>query len=151
MFAFIDKAPSFHLAHHFFVFLYRLTNYDDQTQLSFLNDWLRTHIRDAQDILKKPLLITEFGKSVEDPNSGTYERDQLFNLVYNNIYLSAKHGGAAAGCLFWQLLAEGMESFGDGYDIVLSQGSSTANLIGSQERRLFQIWKIFYRMRNAQR
>ncbi|GJX64144.1 mannan endo-1,4-beta-mannosidase 7 [Tanacetum coccineum] len=128
-----------------------LTSYDDQTQLSFLDSWLRTHIRDAQDILKKPLLITEFGKSVEDPNSSTYERDQLFNLVYNNIYLSAKHGGAAAGCLFWQLLAEGMESFGDGYDIVLSQGSSTANLIGNQGQRLFQIWKIYNRMRNVQR
>lgn len=72
-------------------------------------------------------------------------------MVYNNIYLSAKHGGAAAGGLFWQLLVEGMESFGDGYDVVLSQGSSTANIIGQQGRRLYQIRKIFARMRNVQR
>nr|GFB95810.1 mannan endo-1,4-beta-mannosidase 7 [Tanacetum cinerariifolium] len=72
-------------------------------------------------------------------------------MVYNNIYLSAKHGGAAAGGLFWQLLAEGMESFGDGYDIVLSQGSSTVNIIGQQGRRLYQIRKIFARMRNVER
>lgn len=129
----------------------RLTSSDDQNQLNFLSNWLRTHIRDAQYVLKKPLLLTEFGKSVKDPNFSTYQRDQLFNLVYNNIYLSAKHGGAAAGGLFWQLLAEGMESFGDGYDIVLSQGSSTANIIGQQGRRLYQVRKIFARMRNVQR
>lgn len=128
-----------------------LTSSDDQNQLNFLNNWLRTHIRDAQFVLKKPLLLTEFGKSVKDPNFSTYQRDQLFNLVYNNIYLSAKHGGAAAGGLFWQLMAEGMESFGDGYDVVLSQGTSTANIIGQQGRRLYQVRKIFARMRNVQR
>ncbi|KAD7479246.1 hypothetical protein E3N88_02382 [Mikania micrantha] len=128
-----------------------LTSYDDQTQLNFLNNWLRTHIWDAQYVLKKPLLLTEFGKSVKDPNFSTYKRDQLFNLVYNNIYLSAKHGGAAAGGLFWQLLAEGMASFGDGYDVILSQPTSTANIIGQQGRRLYQIRKVFARMRNVQR
>lgn len=128
-----------------------LTSSDDQSQLNFLNNWLRTHIRDAQYVLKKPLLLTEFGKSAKDPNFSTYQRDQLFNLVYNNIYLSAKHGGAAAGGLFWQLLADGMDSFGDGYDVILSQGTSTANLIGQQGRRLYQVRKIFARMRNVQR
>ncbi|XP_024974705.1 mannan endo-1,4-beta-mannosidase 7 [Cynara cardunculus var. scolymus] len=128
-----------------------LTSYDDQSQLNFLNDWLRTHIQDAQYVLKKPLLLTEFGKSAKDPNFSTYQRDRLFNLVYNNIYMSAKHGGAAAGGLFWQLLAEGMESFGDGYDIVLSQASSTTNLISQQGHKLYQVRKIFARMRNVQR
>ncbi|KAL4555108.1 hypothetical protein LXL04_037719 [Taraxacum kok-saghyz] len=122
-----------------------LTSSDDQSQLNFLNNWLRTHIRDAQYVLKKPLVLTEFGKSVKDPNFSTAQRDQLFNLVYNNIYLSAKHG------LFWQLLADGMELFGDGYDVVLSQGTSTANIIGQQGRRLYQVRKIFARMRNVQR
>ncbi|KAK9062011.1 hypothetical protein SSX86_019195 [Deinandra increscens subsp. villosa] len=128
-----------------------LTSNDDQTQLNFLNNWLRTHISDAQYILKKPLLLTEFGKSVKDPNFSPYKRDQVFIMVYNNIYLSAKHGGAAAGGLFWQLLAEGMESFGDGYEVVLSRGTSTANIIGQQGHRLYQIRKIFARMRNVQR
>ncbi|XP_071705496.1 mannan endo-1,4-beta-mannosidase 7 [Rutidosis leptorrhynchoides] len=128
-----------------------LTSNDDQSQLNFLNNWLRTHIRDAQLVLRKPLLLTEFGKSVKDPNFSTYQRDQLFNLVYNNIYLSAKHGGAAAGGLFWQLLAEGMESFGDGYDIVLSDGSSTSSIISQQGHRLYQVRKVFARMRNVQR
>ncbi|XP_076955497.1 mannan endo-1,4-beta-mannosidase 7-like [Bidens hawaiensis] len=128
-----------------------LTSYDEQNQLNFLSTWLRTHIYDAQYVLKKPLLLTEFGKSMKDPNFSTYQRDQLFNLVYNNIFLSAKHGGAAAGGLFWQLLAEGMDSFGDGYDVILSRSTSTSNLIGEQGRRLYQIRKIFARMRNVQR
>lgn len=128
-----------------------LSTSNDQNQLSFLNNWLNTHIQDAQYVLKKPLLITEFGKSWKDPNFSPYQRDLLFNTVYRNIYASAKRGGAAAGGLFWQLLTEGMESFRDGYDVVLSQSPSTANIIGQQSRKLYQIRKIFARMRNIER
>lgn len=128
-----------------------LTSSNDQNQLSFLNNWLATHIHDAQYVLGKPLLITEFGKSWKDPNYSPYQRDQLFNTVYRNIYASAKSGGAAAGGLFWQLLTEGMDSFGDGYDIVLSKSPSTTNIISQQSRKLFQIRKIFARMRNIQK
>lgn len=128
----------------------RLSSSNDQNQLSFLNNWLDTHIQDAQYILRKPVFITEFGKSWKDPSFNTYQRDLLFNTVYSKIYSSARRGGAAAGGLFWQLLTEGMDSFGDGYDIVLSQSPSTANVIAQQSHKLYQIRKIFARIRNAQ-
>ncbi|KAL7223901.1 hypothetical protein ACSBR1_025377 [Camellia fascicularis] len=128
-----------------------LSNSNDQSQLSFLENWLSTHIQDAQYLLRKPLLITEFGKSWKDPNFSTYQRDLLFNTVYYKIYASAKRGGAAAGGLFWQLLTEGMDSFRDGYDVVLSQSPSTANVIAQQSHKLNQIRKIFARMRNVER
>lgn len=126
----------------------RLSGSNEQSQLSFLNNWLGAHIQDAQNILRKPVLLTEFGKSWKDPGFSTYQRDQLFNTVYNQIYSSARRRGAAAGGLFWQLLTEGMDSFRDGYDIVLSESPSTANVIAQQSRKIDQIRKIFARMRN---
>ncbi|KAL0349526.1 UNVERIFIED_CONTAM: Mannan endo-1,4-beta-mannosidase 7 [Sesamum radiatum] len=126
-----------------------LSSSDDQKQLSFLSNWLDAHIQDAQFNLHKPLLITEFGKSWRDPGFSPYERDMLFNTVYSKIYASARRGGAAAGGLFWQLLAEGMDPFRDGYEIILDENSSTANVIAQQAHNLYQIRKIFSRMRNS--
>ncbi|KAI3450975.1 hypothetical protein Pfo_007640 [Paulownia fortunei] len=127
-----------------------LSSSNDQTQLSFLSNWLDAHIQDAQYVLHKPILITEFGKSWKDPGFSPYQRDRLFNTVYFKIYASAKRGGAAAGGLFWQLLAEGMDSFRDGYEIILNENSSTANVIAQQAHKLYQIRKIFSRMRNLE-
>ncbi|KAI4386774.1 hypothetical protein MLD38_004676 [Melastoma candidum] len=124
---------------------------NSDSQLSFMGNWLDAHVEDARNALGKPLLLTEFGKSWKDPGFSTYQRDQLFNLVYNKVYFSAKRGGAAAGSLFWQLLPEGMGSYGDGYEVILSQSPSTANLIAYQSRKLYLIRKIFARMRNLER
>ncbi|XP_022962779.1 mannan endo-1,4-beta-mannosidase 7 isoform X1 [Cucurbita moschata] len=128
-----------------------LSSSNQQYQLSFLNNWISTHIQDAQYILHKPILLTEFGKSWKVPGFSTKGRDVLFNTVYSKIYSSARRGGAAAGGLFWQLLTEGMDSFRDGYEIILSQNPSTANVITQQSRRLYQIRRIFARMRNIER
>ncbi|XP_051140341.1 mannan endo-1,4-beta-mannosidase 7 isoform X2 [Andrographis paniculata] len=123
----------------------------ERDQLAFLGKWLGAHIQDAQNILRKPLLITEFGKSWKVPGFSPYQRDTLFNVVYLNIYSSARRGGPAAGGLFWQLLAPGMDSFRDGYEIVLDENSSTANLIAQHAHKLEQIRRIFVRMRNLER
>ncbi|KAK4490672.1 hypothetical protein RD792_001363 [Penstemon davidsonii] len=127
-----------------------LSSSNDQKQLSFMSNWLDAHIQDAQYILHKPLFITEFGKSWKDSGFSPYQRDMLFNTVYVKIYESAKHGGAAGGGLFWQLLAQGMDSFRDGYEVMLDQNSSTANVIAHQAHKLHQIRNIFARMRNLE-
>ncbi|XP_022949987.1 mannan endo-1,4-beta-mannosidase 7-like [Cucurbita moschata] len=128
-----------------------LSSSNEQYQLSFLNNWISAHIQDAENILHKPILLAEFGKSWKVPGFSTNGRDLLFNTVYYKIYSSARRGGAAAGGLFWQLLTEGMDSFRDGYEIVLSQNLSTANVITQQSRRLYQIRRIFARMRNIEK
>lgn len=129
----------------------RLSGSNEQSQLSFLKNWLGAHIQDAQNILRKPVLLTEFGKSWKDPGFSTYQRDQQFNAVYAQIYWSARRGGAAAGGLFWQLLTGGMDSFRDGYDLVLSENPSTASVIALQSRKLYQIRKMFRRIINGGR
>ncbi|KAK4262145.1 hypothetical protein QN277_027736 [Acacia crassicarpa] len=128
-----------------------LSSTNDQYQLSFVNNWLGAHFLDAQYALRKPVLVAEFGKSWKGSGYSTYKRDQIFNSVYNKIYASAKRGGAAGGALFWQLLTEGMESFQDGYGVMLGQSSSTANVIAQQSHKLYLLRKIFARMRNTHR
>lgn len=120
-----------------------LSSSNEQYQLWFLNKWLSAHLRDAQYAIRKPIMVGEFGKSLKGL---AYERDQVFNSVYSMIYAWVKRGGAAGGALFWQLLTEGMESFQDGYGIVLGQSSSTANLIARHSRKLYLIRKIFGRV-----
>ncbi|CAH9141634.1 unnamed protein product, partial [Cuscuta epithymum] len=113
-----------------------LNGTSDEDQLSFLRKWIDIHIEDAQNILKKPMILSEFGKSKTDPGFTVAKRDKLMNTVYSDIYSSAKGGGAAAGSLFWQLFPEGMESYQDGYAIVFSESPTTADIINHQSSKL---------------
>ncbi|VFQ99898.1 unnamed protein product [Cuscuta campestris] len=128
-----------------------LSSSNDEAQRAFLDSWLDSHIRDSQIALRKPLLVSEFGKSLKDAAFTSDQRDALYSAVFYKIYSSAKRGGAAAGGLFWQLFAEGMENFGDGYEIVLSRRSPSANLIAQQAHKLGQIRKILARMTETRR
>ncbi|XP_073008037.1 mannan endo-1,4-beta-mannosidase 1 [Typha latifolia] len=128
-----------------------LSNSDDQTQLAFLANWLNAHFRDSQRILRKPLLITEFGKSWKDPGFSNGKRDALFNAVYSKIYQSARNGGASAGGLFWQLLVQGMDSYRDGYEIILGETPSTTAVITFQCKRLHYLSKLYARTRDVEK
>ncbi|XP_054819928.1 mannan endo-1,4-beta-mannosidase 7-like [Prosopis cineraria] len=125
------------------------SGYEDQ--LSFLNGWLNEHIKDAQNTLHKPLLFAEFGISTKNLGSNSKGRDELFNDVYSAIYSSASGGGAAVGGLFWQLLAEGMDSFRDGYEVVLGESPSTASLIAQESQKLNRIRKMFARLEDIKK
>lgn len=126
---------------------FRIPGSTDEAQLTFLKDWMKNHTEDAQTILNKPLVIAEFGKSWKNPGFTPDKRDQVYNLVYSNIYSSASNGGAAIGSMFWQLLAPGMDNYRDGYDVVLSESSSTAGLIAQQSQQLNHIRKKYQLMR----
>ncbi|XP_027353756.1 mannan endo-1,4-beta-mannosidase 7-like [Abrus precatorius] len=125
------------------------SGYEDQ--MSFLGRWLNEHIQDAQNTLHKPLLFAEFGISTKNFGSNPTQRDRLFNTVYSAIYSSASSGGAAVGGLFWQLLAEGMDSFRDGYEVVLGESPSTATLIAQESQKLNRIRKMYARLRNIEK
>ncbi|KAJ8772528.1 hypothetical protein K2173_027705 [Erythroxylum novogranatense] len=126
-----------------------LTDSNDQSLETFLNNWIGNHIYDAQNTLQKPVLFAEFGKSSKTANYN--QRDQLFDTIYSAIYSSARGGGAAAGGMFWQLFTEGMDSFRDGYEVVFSENPSTANLVAAQSQKLNKIRKMFVRLRNIEK
>lgn len=128
-----------------------LTSSSYEDQMSFLSGWLNDHIQDAQNILHKPLLFAEFGISTKNLGTNTTPRDRFFNTVYSAVYSSASGGGAAVGGLFWQLLVEGMDSFRDGYEVVLGESPSTAAVIAQQSQKLNRIRKMYARLRNIEK
>ncbi|KAG8373476.1 hypothetical protein BUALT_Bualt11G0028200 [Buddleja alternifolia] len=48
----------------------------------------------------------------------------------------ARIGGPCGGAIFWQVMAQGMENWSDGYEVVLEQSPSTTNIINPQSRRI---------------
>ncbi|KAJ1699759.1 hypothetical protein LUZ63_008271 [Rhynchospora breviuscula] len=108
---------------------------NDEAQLTFTKNWLESHIQDAA-ALGKPLLFTEFGKSSRSSGYNVSVRDSFLRTIYDAIYASARAGGACAGGLFWQVMAQGMEGWSDGYEVVFSQCPSTASVIQQQSRRI---------------
>ncbi|KAL9234310.1 hypothetical protein vseg_009195 [Gypsophila vaccaria] len=116
-----------------------LGNSDKEAQLTFLEKWVDQHIQDSQNILQKPVLFAEFGKSYNVAGYNSGDRDQMYSVVYNQIYFSATNGGAAAGGLFWQLLVEGMDGFRDGYDVVLQDSPSLGAIIYQESQRLSSV------------
>ncbi|KAI3807321.1 hypothetical protein L1987_23247 [Smallanthus sonchifolius] len=101
-------------------------------QLDFLQQWIYDHIEDAQEVLQKPVIFAEFGKSGYNAS----QKNQLYSVVYSLIYRSARIVGVAAGGLFWQQLVQGMDSYKDGYEVILTEPSSTVRLIAQQSKRL---------------
>ncbi|CAI9116782.1 OLC1v1018023C1 [Oldenlandia corymbosa var. corymbosa] len=123
-----------------------LSGQSDAAQLTFLKNWVNAHIQDAQNILRKPVLFAEFGKSTKDPGFSVSQRDAVFDVVYSAVFSSAVSGGAAAGGLYWQFLTEGMDSNRDGYEVIFSEGDSTANLITQQSQKLSKTRKLYYKV-----
>ncbi|KAJ4793770.1 hypothetical protein LUZ62_045016 [Rhynchospora pubera] len=108
---------------------------NDEAQLKFTKNWLESHIQDAA-ALGKPLMFTEFGKSSRSSGYNVSVRDSFLRTIYDAIYASARAGGACAGGLFWQVMAQGMDGWSDGYEVVFSQCPSTASVIQQQSRRI---------------
>lgn len=104
--------------------------------MDFLKNWLEGHLEDAQNILKKPLILGEFGKPSNTPGYTQAQRDAVFNVTFDTIYASAQKDGPAAGALFWHLISDGMNNFKDALAIVLSDKTSTVNIIGQQSQKL---------------
>lgn len=98
--------------------------------------WLTSHWTDSRIILKKPLIFAEFGKSKKSPGYSISARDSFLNTIYTNIYNLARQGGTIGGGLVWQIMAEGMESYYDGYEIVLSQNPSSTSVIVQQSNKM---------------
>ncbi|KAJ4965786.1 hypothetical protein NE237_017635 [Protea cynaroides] len=116
-----------------------LSGQSENSQMAFLQKWMESHWTDSRMILKKPLAFAEFGKSNKDPGFSISVRDSFMNTIYSNIYNFARNGGTIGGGLVWQIVAEEMESYDDGYEIVLSQNPSTRKLINEQSHLMTEL------------
>uniref|UniRef100_A0A0D9VLF9 mannan endo-1,4-beta-mannosidase n=1 Tax=Leersia perrieri TaxID=77586 RepID=A0A0D9VLF9_9ORYZ len=105
-------------------------------QVEFMRRWMAAHIRDAARLLRKPLVVTEFGWSARSSGYTVEARDAYFRRVFDAVYASARGGGPCAGGLFWQVMAPGMEGWSDGYEVVLERSPSTATVVGYQSARM---------------
>ncbi|KAK4337838.1 hypothetical protein RND71_042325 [Anisodus tanguticus] len=94
-----------------------LSGQNDDAQMAFMQRWITSHWDDSSRVLKKPLVLAEFGKSSKDPGYNLSARDTFMNSVHVNVYSYAIYGGTMGGSLVWQLAAQGMENFDDGYSI----------------------------------
>ncbi|CAN4098026.1 unnamed protein product [Withania somnifera] len=113
-----------------------LPGQSDDAQATFMQRWMTSHWEDSRTILKKPLVLAEFGKSSKDPGYNQNARDAFMSLVYRNVYNFAKAGGTMGGTLVWQLVAQGMDNFDDGYSIILGQNPSITGLISGQSHAM---------------
>nr|CAB3448018.1 unnamed protein product [Digitaria exilis] len=117
-------------------------------QVAFMRRWMASHAGDAAAALRKPLLVAEFGWSARSAGDGDVDasarehRDAYFRMVYDTIYTSARAGGPLVGGLFWQVMEAGMESWTDGYDIVLERSSSTAAVVGRECARITSLNQV---------
>ncbi|KAK1403842.1 Mannan endo-1,4-beta-mannosidase [Heracleum sosnowskyi] len=108
-----------------------------QGQADFVNKWVESHIQDSKTVLKKPILVTEFGKSSRSSGYSVGARDAYLGNMYDAVYKCARAGGPCGGAVFWQVMAQGMEGWGDGYEVVLEQSPSThVAVITQQSKRL---------------
>ncbi|PWA54931.1 glycoside hydrolase, family 5 [Artemisia annua] len=112
---------------------------DKEAQAKFAKKWIKSHIEDCNSVLRKPLLITEFGKSSRSKGYTVKQRDEYFRNIFNTAYQSAKSGGSCSGTMFWQVLAKGMENWGDSYQVVLENNPSTNAVISQQSQKISSI------------
>ncbi|KAH7682392.1 Mannan endo-1,4-beta-mannosidase protein [Dioscorea alata] len=112
---------------------------DDKTQLKFVTDWIHSHSKVADEVLRKPLLVTEFGKISRFAGCNGVDKVTFYRTAYNVLYKLVRARSACAGGLFWQLLLPGMDNLSDGYEIILSECSYIANIISQHSRLISSI------------
>ncbi|KAJ8526427.1 hypothetical protein K7X08_028904 [Anisodus acutangulus] len=101
-----------------------LSGQNDDAQMAFMQRWITSHWDDSSRVLKKPLVLAEFGKSSKDPGYDLSARDTFMNSVHINVYSYAIYGETMGGSLVWQ---QGMENFDD---------PSTAGIISGQSHAM---------------
>ncbi|KAK9089795.1 hypothetical protein Scep_028877 [Stephania cephalantha] len=114
---------------------------DLEEKAKYLSLWVDSHVMDGDRLLKKPVLFTEFGSSLNVKKQGMYDRDILLKTIYDKIYESASKRQSGAGALIWQLLVEGMNGYGDQFSLVAWEHPSTYKLITEQSCRLRRMFE----------
>ncbi|XP_028791425.1 mannan endo-1,4-beta-mannosidase 4-like [Neltuma alba] len=109
---------------------------DDAAQSEFVDKWVEAHIEDSDKVIGKPILLSEFGTSSRSSGYSVDKRNSYFEKLYGLIYKSASSGGSCGGGLFWQVMAQGMDGFRDGYEVVFEERPSTISVIEQQSHKM---------------
>ncbi|KAJ0976501.1 hypothetical protein J5N97_018466 [Dioscorea zingiberensis] len=107
---------------------------DDSTQLNFVAEWIYSHAQVADEFLKKPLLVTEFGKASRYSGCNGADTVAFFRKAYSVLYRLVRARSSCSGGLFWQLLLPEMDNLSDGYQIILTECPRVANIISQHSR-----------------
>jgi len=106
---------------------------------SFQKSWILEHAKEAQQVLGKPLVLEEFGKSIEGSSSfeeGVKRRDDVFRSAQGLVEEAALAGNGLAGSLFWNWETDLIRSPGS-YEI--NAGDSTFQLVRDHAKRMQDI------------
>ncbi|KAL0381075.1 UNVERIFIED_CONTAM: putative mannan endo-1,4-beta-mannosidase 9 [Sesamum angustifolium] len=68
----------------------------DGAQEEFVEKWIQEHINDSQSILKKPMVVSEFGKSSRSSGYTVEARKTYFGLIFDQVCTAAQGLGARA-------------------------------------------------------
>lgn len=112
---------------------------DFEDKLKFIGKWMQSHIEDGDNVLKKPVVVTEFGLSNEIKNFEPSKRDKFNKVILDIIYKSAKKNRSGAGSFIWQFFVEGMEEFNDEFGMVPWERPDTFQLFTEQSCRLAKV------------
>ncbi len=102
-------------------------------EVRFQHDWILQHIFDAENKLRKPFVLEEFGKTREAGESFE-RRNRFLETAFMDAETNVLKGGALAGTSFWNWYGRG-DGRGDGYAIY-SDDASTFEVINAFSDRL---------------
>lgn len=105
-------------------------------KVEYISKWITSHIEDGDQVLRKPVMFSEFGLSNKNKKFDHSHRDLFYKSIYNLMYKSARRNGAGAGAFIWQLIVEGMEEYNDDYGFVPGERPSLFRLLKRQSCRL---------------
>ncbi|WJX58523.1 mannan endo-1,4-beta-mannosidase [Trifolium repens] len=112
---------------------------NETTQDAFVDKWIEVHIKDSNTVIGKPIIVAEFAKSSRSHGYSIDKRDNYFKKIYDAISTSATSGGSCAGGIFWQLMPQGLDRYGDGYEVIIENSPSTVEVIKQQSTKMSSI------------
>eukprot|EP01026_Neomeris_dumetosa_P079424 TRINITY_DN867_c0_g1_i4.p2 TRINITY_DN867_c0_g1~~TRINITY_DN867_c0_g1_i4.p2 ORF type:complete len:266 (-),score=15.27 TRINITY_DN867_c0_g1_i4:330-1127(-) len=111
----------------------------NRSSKEFQRDWILKHILDAEEQLKKPVLIEEFGRRLFPPAQNVegirQQRDPIYKNIYQTIEKGIQQERPIVGSLFWRIFWPTYAGeTPDEYAVKLSD--STATIIKNHVRKL---------------
>lgn len=126
----------------FFLLKFFLCRFHEQVfedYMKFVSKWMLSHIEDGDNVLKKPVLFSEYGLSDTVKNFSLSDREKMYKTILDITHKSAKKNRSGAGALVWQFLVGGMTEFIDDFGMVPWERSSTYSLFIEHSCRLAKV------------